>query len=944
MKRGIEIVLPVGCSSFDEWLLDSLDVSKLLSAITTQNTIDLTLICENMRPRIRRLSLASDISEALGTQLELEKDGGLPRLGISFLSSQMDDQGLRDVSYEIFVDCCGKSASPALLQSIRGQLEISEKRAQSLHSLLGKVEGTSRADISSHIQMLQVAVPSDFQNFRSYMTWRDGVSMLIQLSLIHSVETSWKSGDADETVNAHYLLAVMKGAFRRLDSRDADDYDAREKADAMKAVAAICEEIASNCVNGYQIPWDLKSSIAEVLLRGSFDSFDESSLIDEVDELERLLKMNVWPVLGISDDIHVALQVWAHYRQFYISKEISLLERAIDMVSHVGVSPKANVSPKRKLVQEIVQAISAECLRVLSDYHQLCNNPREVSAMIRLFVGVNTISGESESLDESIKNAVKSSVTASFERKAGELNQHSASEQDQISILATTCLELLRAECEEYAPMFHHYIRNSTGIASAALHEAYGAKLLPWIVSIRSLDKHIIATLSTAMSLEDQLLLEMMQFGMEPPEWGVLERVTPQLYDWTGGQLKTLKEWGERILASETWKAPSHSSHGCGNSVGEILKASTDVLEALFTMGIPIPPGVVRCLVDGVDGVLQEYCDGIVQPLKSVDEIFPPKPALTRYKKDLVDTAQHIDSPAKPGSLEKSPSSLKNITAKVGSVFTSSWLPNLNARQKEMILEIPYDSLAMQANSLSKVADGMNKMGDVVIQKWESGQPRSSRARGDTKSLAWTSGMFDDVITKATNDIDVVLHFTALKLVCGHLRDDIFSQLYRFNVQAHRIHPILTKIDDCLGRMCSILYPSLTPGLVEQFCKALSDAVAHVLLDGGPVRWFSISDGTLLKEDMEAMGYMFYADGDGLDQDTIENLMAPCLHVVQFMDEDTATLISLLKKKSGTPEGEIILRVLCHRKDHSASKYLKKEFKIQKKLPNIVQSSISKKG
>ena len=77
-------------------------------------------------------------------------------------------------------------------------------------------------------------------------------------------------------------------SFRRLDSRDPDDYDAKEKAETMKAVTAVCNEIASKCKNGYNIPWDLKASIAEVLLRGCFDSFDESSLIDEVDELDEV--------------------------------------------------------------------------------------------------------------------------------------------------------------------------------------------------------------------------------------------------------------------------------------------------------------------------------------------------------------------------------------------------------------------------------------------------------------------------------------------------------------------------------------------------------------------------------------------------------------------------------------------------------------------------------
>ncbi len=151
----------------------------------------------------------------------------------------------------------------------------------------------------------------------------------------------------------------------------------------------------------------------------------------------------------------------------------------------------------------------------------------------------------------------------------------------------------------------------------------------------------------------------------------MLGRITPQLYEWSKGQLDTLDQWSQRIISSETWNTgcgdPSISGDvKCGSSMGEILKASNDVVESLLTMGIPIPPGVVRSMVDGVDAILQSYCESIVAPLQGVDEIFPPQPPLTRYKKDVVDTAHEIDhSVPKQPTPEKSPgsNSLKNITA-----------------------------------------------------------------------------------------------------------------------------------------------------------------------------------------------------------------------------------------------------------------------------------------
>ena len=47
------------------------------------------------------------------------------------------------------------------------------------------------------------------------------------------------------------------------------------------------------------------------------------------------------------------------------------------------------------------------------------------------------------------------------------------------------------------------------------------------------------------------------------------------------------------------------SSGMCGRSCVELLKMANEAVDALFAMGLPVPLGVVRSLVEGVDGILQ---------------------------------------------------------------------------------------------------------------------------------------------------------------------------------------------------------------------------------------------------------------------------------------------------------------------------------------------------
>jgi hypothetical protein len=154
----------------------------------------------------------------------------------------------------------------------------------------------------------------------------------------------------------------------------------------------------------------------------------------------------------------------------------------------------------------------------------------------------------------------------------------------------------------------------------------------------------------------------------------------------------------------------------------------------------------------------------------------------------------------------------------------------------------------------------------------------------------------------------------------------------------------------------------MTAAAATHVCRILASAITHVLLDGGPWRLFSLEDVELVRTDLELMRATFHADGAGLDIETVTKLTQPIEDVLDVMAMDTRALIDVVsvarrqplgasqrqreaknsQSSGGTVDSEVALRVLCHRMDHAASKVLKKDFKIPKKLPGGVVSSVGR--
>lgn len=136
--------------------------------------------------------------------------------------------------------------------------------------------------------------------------------------------------------------------------------------------------------------------------------------------------------------------------------------------------------------------------------------------------------------------------------------------------------------------------------------------------------------------------------------------------------------------------------------------------------------------------------------------------------------------------------------------------------------------------------------------------------------------------------------------------------------------------------------------MVTDIMRASYEGFLLVLLDGGHSRNFTHEDSLIIKEDFNFLVDLFWAHGDGLPIDLITEFSATVEGILPLFATDTESLIEKFKSLvvdnvdfqslTLTPvqwdpnKPNTIFRVLCHRNDKLASKFLKNNFDLPKKV------------
>jgi hypothetical protein len=245
-----------------------------------------------------------------------------------------------------------------------------------------------------------------------------------------------------------------------------------------------------------------------------------------------------------------------------------------------------------------------------------------------------------------------------------------------------------------------------------------------------------------------------------------------------------------------------------------------------------------------------------------------------------------------------------------------------------------------------------------ITNGWTTSSAPPKNAKKGSKSQAKSQSQqngthlrFEQTRTAIQEGIPLLCEIVVYHVVFQDLRSEFWESLYFGSVAEARIGPVIQSLESQLVFISETVHEKLITRLVSTLMKVSFEALLMVLLAGGPGRAFYVNDAEMLDEDFIALKDLFKADGEGIPSDAVEKAAKVVTQVLPLFALTTTDLIqnfrqSLLEthgqnSQSKTPfpettgqwgptDANTLLRVLCHRCDPAASKFLKKTYGLPK--------------
>ncbi|RZC93140.1 hypothetical protein C5167_041407 [Papaver somniferum] len=83
----------------------------------------------------------------------------------------------------------------------------------------------------------------------------------------------------------------------------------------------------------------------------------------------------------------------------------------------------------------------------------------------------------------------------------------------------------------------------------------------------------------------------------------------------------------------QAWN-PISAQQRHGSSIVEVYRIVEETVDQFFALKVPMRSGELNSLLNGIDNAFQVYTNHVVDKLVSKEDLIPPVPILTRYKKE----------------------------------------------------------------------------------------------------------------------------------------------------------------------------------------------------------------------------------------------------------------------------------------------------------------------
>ncbi|KAL2478154.1 hypothetical protein Fot_47168 [Forsythia ovata] len=848
-----------------------------------------------------------------------------------------------------------------LLETMRVQMEISEDmdirtRRGLLNAMVGKV-GKRMDTLLIPLELLCCISRTEFSDKKSYIRWQKRQLNMLEEGLVNQPVVGF--GESGRKLNdLRVLLAKIEESESLPPSTG--ELQRTECLRSLRDIAIpLAERPARGDLTGEICHWadgyHLNVRLYEKLLLSVFDVLDEGKLTEEVEEMLELFK-SAWRILGITETIHYTCYAWVLFRQFVITGEQGILQHAIEQLKKIPL--KEQRGPQERLhlksltcrvesekgfeeltfLQSFLLPIQKWADKLLADYHlHFAEGSKMMENVVVVAMVVRRLLLEEPELAiyslpvtdaEQIESYVSSSIKNAFARILKDVETMSdVANEHPLAILAEQTEKLLRKDTTIYMPILSQRHRNANAVLASLVHRLYGVKLKPFLDSSEHLTEDVVSVFPAADSLEQYIITIITSTCEEGAAESYCKKLNLYKIEtisgtlvlrWVNSQLGRLQAWVERAIQQERW-VPVSTQQRHGSSIVEVYRIVEETVDQFFALNVPMRPGELSSLVRGIDNAFQVYAKHVADSLANKEDIIPPVPILTRYRKD------------------------SGIKAFVKKELTDSRLPDVRKSSDIQVLATP--TLCVQLNTLYYGISQLNRLEDSIWARWTRKRhhdqslkkPMEENLRSSTKK-----DTFDGSRKDINAVIDQICEFTGTKTIFWDLREPFIDNLYKPNVAQSRLESLIEPLDTVLNQLCDIIVEPLRDRVVTGLLQASLDGLLRVILDGGPSRVFTPGDAKLLEQDLETLKEFFVSGGDGLPRGVVENQVSRVRQVIKLHSYETRELIEDLKSGGGEIEMQgggrsklgadtkTLIRVLCHRTDSEASQFLKKQYKIPK--------------
>ncbi|KAG8491541.1 hypothetical protein CXB51_014802 [Gossypium anomalum] len=867
-------------------------------------------------------------------------------------------------------------------EMLRVQMGISEQTDSRVRRALLRVAaaqlGRRIESIVLPLEMLQQLKPSDFPNQGEYEAWqRRNLKLLEAGLLLHPLLPLDKTDTAPQR-----LRQIIRGALEK-------PLETGKNNESMQALRSIVLSLACRTFDGSAsetIHWadgfPLNLRIYQMLLEACFDVNDETSVIEEVDEVLELIK-KTWVVLGMNQMLHNLCFLWILFNRYVGTGEVEgdLLFAANNLLMEVEKDSKSMKDPNySKILSSTLSAILGWAEKRLLAYHNYFHSDN--TELLECVVSVGVLSAkimvedisheyrkkrkEIDVAHERVDTYIRSSLHTAFfqasfqhlqimEKVKSSKRSSNKNQQNQLpflSILAQDVSTLAFSEKAIFSPILKRWHPLSAGVAVATLHSCYGNELKQFVSSIGELTPDILQVLRAAEKLEKDLVQIAVENSVDSEDGGksIIREMPPYeaesvvsnlVKSWIKTRLDRLKEWVDRNLQQEVWDPRANKERFAPSSV-EVLRIVDEALEAFFLLPISIHAALLPDLTNGIDRCLQHYISKAksgcgTSPQYGFLSIISLKLSVSTKTKRTRSTFV----PSMPALTRCSSRSKVSGVFKKKEKFQKAQSRNLRLGPQMVMARSGFPSYAVHIRT---ELDVLAKRTIVHLRSSESHVNNIANGMGKAFELSAAACL---------DGIQQLCEATAYKVIFHDLSHVLWDGLYVGEVSSSRIEPFLQELEHYLEVLSLTVHDRVRTRVITEVMKASFDGFLLVLLAGGPARAFTLQDYETIAEDFKFLTDLFWSNGDGLPADLIEKFSTTVKAILPLFHTETDSLIEQFKymtaesygssAKSKLPlpptsgqwsptEPNTLLRVLCYRSDETAAKFLKKTYNLPKKL------------